>query len=119
MALPVDYRRTVGRDLAGGFGYYEGQREGLGDRLLAAVESAFDVIERYPEMFSRFHGELHLEVGNSPFAHGHGASPEPVCAPITGMLGAVASIVIGVPAQVVEHGCACAGDAICRLSARP
>ena len=39
MALPVVYRRKVGRDLAGGFGYYEGQSEGLGEKFLAAVDS--------------------------------------------------------------------------------
>lgn len=64
-------------------------------------------------------GELHLEVENSPFAHGYGASSEVVCAPITGMLGAVASVVLGAPAQAVEHSCASAGGAICRFSARP
>ena len=62
MALPVVYRRKVGRDLAGGFGYYEGQSEGLGERFLAAVDSAFDAIERYPEMFSRVHGEVRRAV---------------------------------------------------------
>ena len=62
MARPVVYRRKVGRDLAGGFGYYEGQSEGLGERFLAAVDSAFDAIERYPEMFSRVHGEVRRAV---------------------------------------------------------
>ena len=62
MALPVVYRRKVGRDLAGGFGYYEGQSEGLGERFLAAVDSAFDAIERYPQMFSRVHGEARRAV---------------------------------------------------------
>ena len=51
MALPVVYRPKVGRDLAGGFGYYEGQAQGLGEQFLSAVNSAFDAIERYPEMF--------------------------------------------------------------------
>ena len=58
MALPVVYRRKVGRDLAGGFGWYEEQGKGLGEKFLAAVDSAFDAIERYPEMFSRVHGEV-------------------------------------------------------------
>ena len=62
MALPVVYGRKVGRDLAGGFRYYEGQSEGLGERFLAAVDSAFDAIERYPEMFSRVHGEVRRAV---------------------------------------------------------
>ena len=62
MALPVVYRRKVGRDLAGGFGYYEGQSEGLGEKFLAAVDSAFNALERYPEMFSRVHGEVRRAV---------------------------------------------------------
>ena len=44
MSLPVVYRRQVGRDLAAGFGCYEGQTEGLGERFLTAVGSAFDAI---------------------------------------------------------------------------
>jgi plasmid stabilization system protein ParE len=58
VALPVVYRRQVGRDLAAGFAYYEGQAEGLGERFLAAVDSVFDAIERYPEMFAPVHGEV-------------------------------------------------------------
>ena len=58
MALPVVYRRKVGRDLAGGFGYYEEQSKGLGEVFLGAVDSSFVAIERYPEMFARIHGEV-------------------------------------------------------------
>lgn len=58
MARPVVYRRKVGRDLAAGFGYYEGQAQGLGEQFLSAVNSAFDAIERYPEMFACVHGEV-------------------------------------------------------------
>jgi toxin ParE1/3/4 len=58
MALPVVYRRKVGRDLAAGFGYYEGQSKGLGEKFLSAVDSSFDAIERYPEMFARVHGDV-------------------------------------------------------------
>ncbi len=58
MSLPVVYRRKVGRDLAAGFWYYEEQREGLGDNFLSAVDSAFDAIERYPQMFAQVHGEV-------------------------------------------------------------
>ena len=57
MSLPVVYHRKVGRDLAAGFGYYEGKAEGLGERFLTGVDSAFDAIERYPEMFARVHGD--------------------------------------------------------------
>jgi predicted hydrocarbon binding protein len=62
--------------------------------------------------------ELQLEVKNSPFARGYGVSPHAVCAPITGMLGAVASIVFDAPVQAREHLCAAAGGAVCRFSAR-
>ena len=58
MSLPVVYRRQVGRDLAIGFGYYEEQAKGLGERFLTAVGSAFDAIERYPQMFAQVHGEV-------------------------------------------------------------
>ena len=58
MALPVVYRRRVGRDLAAGFGYYEGQSKGFGERFLNAVDSSFGAIERYPKMFTRVHGEV-------------------------------------------------------------
>ena len=58
MSLPVVYRRQVGRDLAAGFGYYEGQAKGLGERFLTAVGSAFDAIERYPQMFAQVHGQV-------------------------------------------------------------
>lgn len=69
MALPVVYRRKVGRDLASVFGHYEGQTEGLGEQFLSAVDSAFDAIERYPEMFTRVHGEVRRAlVSRFPYA---------------------------------------------------
>ena len=58
MSLPVVYRRQVGRDLATGFGYYEEQAKVLGERFLTAVGSAFDAIERYPQMFAQVYGEV-------------------------------------------------------------
>ena len=48
MSLPVVFRRKVGRDLAAGFGYYEGQTEGLGERFLAAVGSVLALVCRFP-----------------------------------------------------------------------
>ena len=69
MALPVVYRPKVGRDLAGGFGYYERQSAGLGDRFLAAVAAAFDAIGRHPEIFPRVHGEVRRAlVSQLPYA---------------------------------------------------
>jgi len=69
MSLPVVYRRKVGRDLAAAFGYYEQQTEGLGERFLAAVDSVFDAIERYPQMFAQVHGEVRRAlVSRFPYA---------------------------------------------------
>jgi plasmid stabilization system protein ParE len=62
MSLPVVYRRAVGRDLAAGFGYYEEQADGLGEKFLAAVNASFDAIERYPQMFAQVHGEVRRAV---------------------------------------------------------
>ena len=58
MAPPLVYRRRVGQDLVEAFAYYEEQVEGLGESLLGAVESTFDAIERYPEMFAKVHGDV-------------------------------------------------------------
>ena len=69
MSLPVAYRRKVGRDLAAGFGYYEGQTENLGEKFLTAVDSTFDAMERYPEMFAQVHGDVRRAlVARFPYA---------------------------------------------------
>ena len=95
-------------------------RDGDAGDLLATIAATAPQLGWGVWRFSRAEtGELHLEVKNSPFAHGYGASPEAVCAPITGMLGAVASIVFDAPVQAEENLCASAGGAICRFSARP
>jgi len=44
MVWPVVFRRKVGRDLAGGCAWYEGQHKGLGEQFLSAVNAAFDAI---------------------------------------------------------------------------
>ena len=62
MGLPVVYRRKVGRDLADYFIWYNGQRDGLGEEFLAAVDTVFDTIEHYPEIFARMHGEVRRAV---------------------------------------------------------
>ena len=69
MALPVVYRRKVGRDLAGAYGWYEEQRAGLGEEFLVAVDATFDAIEQIPEMFRRVHGEVRrANVSRFPYA---------------------------------------------------
>ena len=69
MSLPVVFRPKVGRDLAAGFWYYEGQTEGLGEKFLTAVDTTFDAIERYPQMFAQVHGEVRRAlVSRFPYA---------------------------------------------------
>ncbi len=69
MALPVVYRRKVGRDLAGGYAWYNGQRDGLGEEFLGEVNATFDAVERFPEIFARVHGEVRRAViSRFPFA---------------------------------------------------
>lgn len=58
MSLPLVYRRRVGRDLAETFAHYEELVEGLGERFLGSVDSTFDAIERYPEMFAKIYGDV-------------------------------------------------------------
>lgn len=62
---------------------------------------------------------LHLEVINSPFATGYGPAQEPVCAPIVGMLRAVATLVFGAPAVAEEIACAATEQRCCRFVAGP
>ena len=69
MALPVVYRREVGRDLAGAYGWYEEQRAGLGEEFIAAVDATFDAVERFPEAFRRVHGDVRrANVSRFPYA---------------------------------------------------
>lgn len=68
--------------------------------------------------FSREDGGLRLVVENSPFAVGYGPAAAPVCAPISGMLQAVAALTFGAPAAVEEIQCVAAGGARCVFEAR-
>jgi plasmid stabilization system protein ParE len=69
MSLPVVFRRKVGRDLAGAYGWYEDQRAGLGEEFLTAVNTSFDAIGEFPEMFVRVHGEVRRAiVSRFPYA---------------------------------------------------
>jgi hypothetical protein len=61
---------------------------------------------------------LHLTVENSPFAAGFGASADPVCAEIAGMLRAVGELVLGGGVSGAETACAATGASCCRFTAR-
>lgn len=63
-------------------------------------------------------GRLGLRVEGSPFAAGYGVADAPVCAPIRGMLRAVAGVAAGVDADVQERRCVARGDACCEFEAR-
>jgi predicted hydrocarbon binding protein len=60
---------------------------------------------------------LTLEVRDSPFAAGYGAADAAVCAPIAGMLQAVAGMVLGAPCEARETACRACGAARCRFEA--
>jgi predicted hydrocarbon binding protein len=62
---------------------------------------------------------LALEVADSPFAAGYGASDRPVCAPIAGMLAAVAGLVLDAECEAREVACRACGAAACRFEANP
>jgi len=95
-------------------------RDGDAADLLATIAATAAQLGWGVWRFSRTEAaELQLEVNNSPFAHAYGASADGVCAPITGMLVAVAAIVLGAPVQAEECVCASSGGGSCRFSARP
>ena len=68
--------------------------------------------------FAREGESIVLTVQNSPFARGFGGAQRPVCAPIAGMLQAVASLALGAEATVGETSCATTGGAACVFHAR-
>ncbi len=60
-------------------------------------------------------GAIVLEVQNSPFVAGFGSSDHPVCAPIRGMLTAVAGFLMEGKVQVRETDCGACGSTSCRF----
>jgi predicted hydrocarbon binding protein len=91
---------------------------GSHDDLLRTIEATASQLGWGRWTFARSHARaLRLDVVNSPFAMGAGPSDEPVCAPIAGMLRAVASLIFAAPAAVEETACAAAGESACRFRA--
>lgn len=60
---------------------------------------------------------LGLEVRDSPFAAAFGSSPTPVCAPLAGILEAVAAILLDRAVAARETACAAQGAPACRFAA--
>ena len=61
---------------------------------------------------------LALDVRDSPFAEAFGAADTPVCAPIRGMLEAVAALALGGAREAREIECRACGAALCRFEAQ-
>jgi predicted hydrocarbon binding protein len=61
---------------------------------------------------------LELTVENSPFAGGFGYAGHAVCAPIAGMLQAVAEVLFACRATSTERTCAAAGASFCTFRAQ-
>jgi len=86
--------------------------------LLGVIESTAPQLGWGVWRFTEITGQgLALEVENSPFAAGYGASTTPVCHAIAGMLQAVGALALGGAVRVTEDQCAAQGHARCRLRA--
>jgi uncharacterized protein len=92
---------------------------GTGEALLDVIASAAPQLGWGIWQFERAVGTVRLSVHNSPFAAGFGPSETPVCAAITGMLRAVAGMVLDQPVVSRELQCAAMGAEICRFEAAP
>lgn len=86
--------------------------------LLAKIESTAAELGWGRWAFGkRSASRLALQVRDSPFAAGYGAAHTAVCAPITGMLQAVAGMVLGAPCEARETACRARGAERCRFEA--
>lgn len=86
--------------------------------LLAATVAAASDLGWGAWAFEPGRNRLGLAVDASPFAAGHGPSEAPVCAPIAGMLRAVAAVATGIDGDAVETACAACGAPRCTFEAR-
>lgn len=98
---------------------YQAMGGGSGEALAATVSASAPDLGWGVWRFSFTPGEVRLEVHDSPFAAGYGPAPHPVCMPITGMVQAVAGMVLGCPASATETGCVAMGAPSCRFRAVP
>jgi predicted hydrocarbon binding protein len=92
--------------------------EGDTAALLATIEKTAGELSWGSWRFGeRSAARLTLEVADSPFAAGYGAADTEVCAPITGMLQAVAGLALGAACEARETECRARGAASCRFEA--
>lgn len=87
-------------------------------RLMATTVQAAADLGWGDWSFAPERGLLGLVVTNSPFAQGAGAAARPVCAPIRGMLQAVATVATGIECEAVELRCVACGAPRCEFEAR-
>ena len=88
------------------------------ENLLVALSAKASQLGWGSWQFRREADSITLTVHNSPFAHAFGNAQTPVCAPITGMLRSVASLVFGPEARAGEIACAATGSACCVFRAQ-
>ncbi len=88
------------------------------ERLVAVIEETAPQLGWGVWRLERAGGDaFELEVRNSPFAAGYGASDRPVCAPIAGMFAAVTGLIAGAETAAEEVACAATGAPACRFRA--
>lgn len=86
--------------------------------LLASTVAAAADLGWGAWVFEPGRNRLGLSVASSPFAAGHGPADAPVCAPIAGMLLAVAAVATGIDGEAVETACVACGAPRCVFEAR-
>jgi hypothetical protein len=86
--------------------------------LLAATVAAAADLGWGAWRFEPGRDRLGLAVDASPFAAGFGAAEAPVCAPIAGMLQAVAAVSTGIDGEVRELRCVACGAPRCEFEVR-
>jgi predicted hydrocarbon binding protein len=86
--------------------------------LLAATVAAAADLGWGTWRFETDRDRLGLAVDASPFAAGFGTADAPVCAPIAGMLQAVATVSTGIDCEAVERRCVACGAPRCEFEAR-
>jgi plasmid stabilization system protein ParE len=57
MAAELIFAPEVFRDIDAAYGWYEGQRVGLGEEFLGCVDACIQAIRREPEMHAKVHGD--------------------------------------------------------------
>lgn len=86
--------------------------------LLATIERTSPQLGWGIWRFEADGDRLRLEVHNSPFAHAFGASEQPVCHAVKGMLRGLADLWLGCPAQSDELRCSAQHHETCIFEAR-